>query len=172
MFEKLKIVGVMGSGKQSHENLAVPLGHLLAQKKCHVLNGAGKGTMTSVAKSYVQTSPRFGKIIGIIPCADHGLTPKEGYPNPYVEITIYTPLPTHNLDDKDAVNRNHLNIMSSDLIIALPGTKGTKNEVDIVLTMKKPIIGFGEEVQFEGFSSALEITNNLHKIEKFIDSHL
>lgn len=87
------IVGVMGSGNDAHEALARPLGQWLARRGVHLLTGGGGGVMASVAKAFVETMPRDGICLGVLPTIDGRATPP-GYPNPWIEVPILTPLPT------------------------------------------------------------------------------
>ena len=84
----LPIVGVMGSGSEAHEELAVPLGRLLAELGCHLLTGGGGGVMAAVGAAFVAVEPRVGRSIGVLPGPDA----RPGYPNPSVEIAIRTHL--------------------------------------------------------------------------------
>ncbi|MEO1512101.1 MAG: hypothetical protein AAFU70_08515, partial [Planctomycetota bacterium] len=61
------IVGVMGSGSSDGGELAASLGSALATLGVHLLTGAGRGTMTTVARAFVETPGRAGLSIGIVP---------------------------------------------------------------------------------------------------------
>ena len=70
---------------------------------------------------------RAGRSIGIPPTqADPlaGFVPLDGYPHPFVDIPILTPPPRREPDAApDTINRNYVNVLSSDLIVALPGVR-------------------------------------------------
>lgn len=139
---KLPVVGVMGSGVDEHEDITIPLGRMLAQMDVHLLTGGGGGVMLSVTKAYVEITPRKGYAIGIIPSQDGERRPKPGYPNPYVEIPIYTHLPFSGEKGKDPLSRNHINILTPDAVIFLPGGKGTRSEKELALSYNKPVISY------------------------------
>jgi hypothetical protein len=62
----------------------------------------------------------WGEINRIIPRSLSGDGPKEGYPNPWVEVPILTHLAGH-LGPEGADSRNAINVLSAHRIIALPG---------------------------------------------------
>ena len=93
--KRLPIVGVMGSGSQSHADQAAPLGRWLAEQNVHLLTGGGGGVMSAVSRAFYEVPNRRGVVIGIIP-GDAGassLRGRHGYPNPWVEMPIFTHLP-------------------------------------------------------------------------------
>lgn len=61
--------------------------------------------------------------------------PPAGYPNPYTEIVIRTqcPLSMHPMTGTELSSRNHINILSSDIVIALPGSSGTWSEIQLAI---------------------------------------
>ena len=73
----------------------VPLGETLADLGVNLLTGGGGGVMTSVSRAFTRRPNRRGICIGIIPCASESdrATPRDGYPNEFVELAIYTHLP-------------------------------------------------------------------------------
>jgi len=103
--------------------------------------------MTSVSRAFTRAPRTRGICIGIIPCRDERqrAVPKEGYPNPFVELAIFTHLPYSGERGEDDLSRNHINILSSAAIIALPGALGTSSEISLALRYGKPIIAFGAE---------------------------
>ena len=67
MVNRLKIVGVMGSGEERHEDLSVPLGRRLALLGVNLLTGGGKGVMEAVSEGFVAVKERGGLSIGVLP---------------------------------------------------------------------------------------------------------
>ncbi|HEX6627561.1 MAG TPA: hypothetical protein VF105_06380 [Gemmatimonadaceae bacterium] len=55
-------VAVLGSGTDEHDDLAREIGSLLARIGVNLLTGGGRGVMTSVSRSYVQ-SPRVSATV-------------------------------------------------------------------------------------------------------------
>ena len=133
----------MGAGAQAHEDLAVPLGRQLARLGVHLLTGGGSGVMTSVSRAFAEVEDRAGLVIGILPLAEAigGPEAAGGYPNPWVEVAIRTHLGKLGAD---AFSRNHVNVLTSDVIIALPGSSGTASEVALSIHYRRPLVLFGD----------------------------
>ena len=165
----------MGSGEEEHVQLATDLGRLLATLGVHLLTGGGRGVMTSVSRSFANTPNRLGAVIGILPCreADPLCHLKEGYPNPWIEIPILTHLPLSGPGGTDPMSRNHINILSSDVVIALPGGLGTASEVVLAKSYKKPVIVFlGSSGRLDGIPAEVPITRSLSETECFLRSRI
>jgi uncharacterized protein (TIGR00725 family) len=168
-------VGVMGSGRDEHEELATPLGALLAGLQVNLLTGAGKGVMTAVSRAYLDARTGRGISIGIVPAAseDDRSTPRAGYPNPYVELPIRTHLPVSGDDGQSDLSRNHINILSSDAIVALPGRGGTASEAALAIRYEKPIIAFAQTVtQLQDFDGTIPVALDLDTVESFLKANM
>lgn len=169
---RIPVVGVMGSGAARHTRLAEPLGRALARMGVHLLTGGGAGVMESVSRAFSAVPGREGLVIGILPAgdarpgrcdagpgrsdspvrqgeakpshadADPGTPP--GYPNPCVELAVRTHLDARGDDGSGIRSRNHINILSSDVVIALPGSSGTASEVGLAIRYGRPLILLGE----------------------------
>ncbi|MEL6329567.1 MAG: DNA-binding protein [Planctomycetota bacterium] len=134
------IVGVMGSGSSDGGELAASLGSALATLGVHLLTGAGRGTMTTVARAFVETPGRAGLSIGIVPSTSvEAPEPLAGYPNPWIEIPIMTHLPHSGPSGTDTLSRNHINVLTSSVVIALRGAEGTRSEVELAVRYRKPV---------------------------------
>lgn len=177
--QRRKIVGVLGSGSTKFEDLAKPLGRMIAEEGYHLLTGAGGGTMRAVSKAFSKIRDRKGVVIGIVR-ADGGrekqdFAPKKP-PNKYVEIPIFTHLTK---SDTSNNSRNHINILSSDVVVVLPGAKGTLSEVNLASEYGWPIIFFlndnsvaGESigdltVRYDGADDVF-FANNVDEIRKLL----
>jgi predicted Rossmann-fold nucleotide-binding protein len=149
------VVTVIGSGLTADPH-AAEVGRLIATLGHDLLTGGGRGVMQAVSRAFFETSPRRGIVIGIVPAHVHGLRELEernatrviydlpaGYPNEWVELTIYTHLPDSGDDGALRTSRNHLNVLSADAIVALPGREGTESEVWLATQYGVPIIAFG-----------------------------
>ncbi len=137
-------VGVMGSGTDEHADHAEPLGELLAELGVHLLTGGGPGVMRAVSRGFTRGALDRGLCIGVLPCdseSDRGHV-KAGYPNEFVELAIRTHLPLSGARGTDDLSRNHVNVLSSDVIVALPGDAGTASEVALARTYGRPIVIF------------------------------
>jgi uncharacterized protein (TIGR00725 family) len=141
MLRKLPIVAVFGQGSAisaDRARLAHEVGALVAGLGAHLLTGGGFGAMEAAAEGFVGMSGRAGLSIGVVPRDPDGPFDVPGhdfkgrrYPNPFVEIAIMTPLPALVPDWRHAPARNHVNVLTADAIIALPGNDGTRNELDM-----------------------------------------
>lgn len=168
-------VGVMGSSQDEYTDLAVPLGKLLADLECNLLTGAGRGVMTSVSRAYLKARRGRGISIGVVPCAslDARETPRAGSPNPYVELPVYTHLPLSGGDGQHDLSRNHINVLTSDVIIALPGSDGTRSEVELAIRYDKPVAAFAASAAQVGhFASTIDRFFDIADVEGFLTSHL
>lgn len=118
------IIGVMG-GEAVSENaykVAYKMGYLIGERKYYLLNGGGAGVMEASAKGAKEAG---GKTIGILPSKNK----KDA--NEYIDIVIVTGM---------SESRNFINILSSDVIIALPGKAGTLSEIALSLKAGIPLV--------------------------------
>ena len=164
-------IGVMGSGKDEHSDLAEPLGSLLAELGVNLLTGAGGGVMTSVSRAFVQSPQRrVGICIGIVPCRSEGdrASPKDGYPNEFVELPIMTHLPLSGPRGCEDLSRNHINILSSAGIIALPGGEGTRAEIELAQRYGKPIVAFTSNVAVIANLKSITQATTIQQVRDFL----
>ena len=129
----------MGSGIRSYPELARAVGRIAANQGYHLLTGGGGGVMEEASRAFCETSPRRGLCLGILKGKTHP-HPEKGLPrlvyssspaNDWVEIPIYTHLPLSGSQGRDEASRNHINVLSSDVLVALPGGSGTYSEVTL-----------------------------------------
>jgi uncharacterized protein (TIGR00725 family) len=165
-----KTVGVIGSGADEHAELAEAVGPLLARLGVNLLTGGGGGVMTSVSRVYTRSARAAGICIGIIPCApgDPG-KPRNGYPNPFVELPIYTHLPESGVDGTSALSRNHLNVLSSAALVALPGGAGTASEIELAERYGRPVILYAPDARLAaGLPAGPRRVATLREVEDFL----
>jgi predicted Rossmann-fold nucleotide-binding protein len=144
--ERRKIIGVIG-GKKDFPELTIPLGQLIASRGFHLLTGAGTGIMEGVSRAFVETPDRLGLSIGIVRATAACASPEDSSSRPFsanpvnawIEVPIYTHL---HLSSQSCASRNHINVLTSDLIIALPGSSGTRSEVELSIQYERPLIFF------------------------------
>ncbi|MEM8674830.1 MAG: DNA-binding protein [Cyanobacteria bacterium P01_G01_bin.67] len=174
VFKQRKVVGIMGSGQEPWQEFSIPLAQWIARQNYHLLTGGGSGVMAAAAAAFCQVEGRSGICIGIIPTElneqEHYI-PLNGYPNPWVELSITTPLTRFNRHNPNQIVRNHICILTSDVIIALPGADGTKNEVNLALNFGKPIILFGSENAMNNFPETIVKTTSLELVKSFVLNH-
>lgn len=169
------VVGVMGSGSARHAQLAEPLGRALARLGVHLLTGGGAGVMESVSRAFSAVPGREGLVIGILPAgdtrpdraeADPGTPP--GYPNPRVELAIRTHLDYRGDDGSGLRSRNHINILSSDVVIALPGSSGTASEVELAIRYHRPLILLGDTTRAERIPGSVPTAETVDEAVEFV----
>jgi uncharacterized protein (TIGR00725 family) len=141
MLRKLPIVAVLGQGTPlapERAALAREVGAMVAHLGAHLLTGGGYGVMAAAAEGFTAIAPRAGLSIGIVPRAQDGPfdAPNRDpdgrpYPNAFVEIAVMTPLPPRPGNWRNEPVRNHINILTADAIVVLPGGAGTRNELDM-----------------------------------------
>lgn len=173
-------IAVAASGSPVDSGLdrrARRVGRMVAELGCDLLTGGGYGAMEIVARSFCETPGRSGRSIGLIPgegtgfagatvgtITTYSLTPKDSYPNRYIEVPIYTHLPGTN--PKGANSRNFLNMASGDVIVILPGGPGTQAEFEIAAGLRKPVVAFvgrGDRVggySFDGLAPHAEVVDD------------
>ena len=165
------IVGVMGSHEKAWEEYAQPVGELIAKRGYNLLTGAGAGVMTEVAKGFTNTENRKGVAIGILPAVDYKgqKLDTEEYPNPYIEVPMITPLSAKAQSDVMPFSRNLVNVMTSKVLVVLPGSHGTRNEVSLALMYNKPLVMYGPEEAFAKFPEDPLRAESIHHVEQFFD---
>ncbi len=167
-------IGVMGSGRDAHETLAADVGKLLAELEVNLLTGGGGGVMTSVSRAFVQSRRGRGVCIGILPCRELDTAqPPDGYPNEFVELAIRTHLPYSGERGEDPLSRNHINVLSCDAIVALPGQAGTASEVSLALRYGKAVIAYAPTSELSAsFPAAAGRATSVDEVRRFLTAHL
>lgn len=177
---KRPIVGVMGSGSSSHLERCEPLGRWLATCGCHLLTGGGGGVMTAVSRAFSETAGRQGLVLGILPSnAEEKGRPPAGYPNSWVEVAIQTHLPLSGAEGTSEASRNHINVLTSDVLVFLPGSTGTYSELVLAVRHQRPTVLWAEETDEaepdlpEGAeTAAITIAHSLGEVQRFVHFHL
>ena len=178
---RLPIVGVMGSAQEDCAELARPLGQLIARSRCHLVPGGRGGAMEAVSRAFCSVEGRQGYALGILP--------EGSVANPFVEIPIYTQLSAENERSSPGWrwSRNHINIRTSTVVIALPGGAGTASELERAAggPHERPCLAFlGTEGRIAQLQRTVErevITGNglripvaveVSEVEAFLAKHL
>ncbi|MGH7771229.1 MAG: TIGR00725 family protein [Candidatus Binatia bacterium] len=120
-------VAVIGSSDANPElvALATEVGRIIASKGAVLICGGLGGIMEGAARG---AKEKGGLTIGILP--DYN---KESA-NPFIDVALPTGL---------GHARNILVAASADVVVALPGSHGTRSEISIALQLRKPVIGVG-----------------------------
>lgn len=157
----------MGSGVRAHEELAAPLGRRLARLGVHLLTGGGRGVMESVSRAFAEVEERAGVVIGVLPFSgpDAGEKVDPGYPNRWVEITIRTHL---GQDGAEPDSRNHVNVLTSDVVVALPGSVGTASEVALSVRYGRPVVLFGDLDRVRGLPPEVATARTVEEVIAFV----
>jgi uncharacterized protein (TIGR00725 family) len=126
------IIGVMGGSQfvsPDDEKYSYQIGAMIAQEGWVLLSGGRpSGVMEASARGAKENG---GITIGILPTDDiHGASQ-------YIDIPIVTGM---------GVARNVINVLSSDIIIALRGRAGTISEIALALNHGKEVILFRFDV--------------------------
>ncbi len=128
-------IGVMGSAQgpsiENQENIrkSIEVGHHIAKNDCILVNGACPGLPDEAAFGAHQHG---GLVMGVSPAfSEKEHTEKYKSPKEYYDIILYTGM---GLMERDIVN-----IRSSDAIILLGGGVGTLNEFTVAYDEGKPI---------------------------------
>ena len=160
-----KLIAVIGSGSDRQPHLSTPLGRRLAEKGYSLINGGGGGVMAEIAKAFIKVGNRKGLVVGVIPSASPCDTAEErkrykpppGYPNACTELIIRTHLHLSKIMGKDTASRNHIIVLSSDHVVALPGGPGTRSEVELALDYGKSPVLISPRGEWDEFSGRATI---------------
>lgn len=177
-----QVVTVIGSGRTPDAHCA-EVGRLIATLGFDLLTGGGRGVMEAVSRAFFETSPRRGLVIGVVPARVEPIEPLEdreaaqvgyelppGYPNDWVELAIYTHLPDSGLDGTRRSSRNHINVLSADAIVALPGREGTTSEIWLATQYGVPIIAYGDHQQ--AMPRGMEHARSIDEVREFFLRHI
>jgi predicted Rossmann-fold nucleotide-binding protein len=143
VLRRLPIIGLFGSGTKltpERAALARDVGILVARLGAHLLTGASYAVTEAAAEGFTSVARRRGVCIGAIARDATGAFDKANsgsdgtpYPNRYVELAVFTTVP--NVEKaQECTTRNQLNVLTSNAIIALPGSVGTRNELQAAAT--------------------------------------
>ena len=168
------IVGVMGSGQREHAATAAPLGRFLAEQGYHLLTGGGGGVMAAVSRAFHAVEGRAGLSIGVLPCrADDALArPRDGYPNPWIELPIRTHLPATGAEGESERSRNHVNVLTADAVLVLPGGAGTASEARLALRYGKPVAALRWSAEDPPSVAGVPVLKSLAELQAFLHASL
>ena len=107
------------------EELAFGIGEVIAKAGAVLVCGGLDGVMKAAAKGAKSAG---GLAIGILPGKDKACA------NPYIDIALPTSI---------GYVRNAIVACSADIIVALPGSHGTRSEISYGFVFGRPIIDLG-----------------------------
>jgi len=120
-------ISVIGGHDASDEaeKLAYDVGKIVARVGGILVCGGLGGVMQAASKGAKDAG---GVTIGILPGKD------KAEANPYIDIALPTSI---------GYSRNVIVACSADIIVALPGSHGTRSEISYGIVYKRPIIDLG-----------------------------
>ncbi len=120
-------VSVIGGHDASSEveQLAQNVGKIIAKMGCVLVSGGLEGTMKAASKGAKEEN---GLTIGLLPGTD------KQDANEYIDIALPTSI---------GFARNVMVACSADIVVALPGSHGTRSEISYALVYKRPVIDLG-----------------------------
>ena len=136
----------------------------------HLLTGGGRGVMDAVSRAFNEVEDREGLVIGVLPAAGpRAANPPRGYPNPWVELSIHTHLHLSGTEGTNIASRNHINVLSSDVVVALPGAWGTRTEVELALRYGKPLVAYLQDrAEIPQLPDSVLVLARLEEIKAFV----
>ena len=160
----------MGSGSSADENRCTALGQWLAHEGVHLLTGGGNGVMKAVSRAFFEVADRKGLVIGVLRAADADPSVlASGYPNPFVELPIRTHLSLSGSDGTDTRSRNHINVLTSDVVIAMPGGEGTRSETVLAIRYRKPLVAYlNTRTEIPGLPESVKVCAKLASVQTFV----
>jgi uncharacterized protein (TIGR00725 family) len=141
------------------EKYAYQIGAMIAREGWVLLNGGrSSGVMEASARGAKENG---GITIGILPTEDIH------WASQYIDIPIVTGM---------GVARNVINILSSDIIVALPGRAGTISEIALALNHGKEVILFqfnvGSWIKSYQNEGKVFFVNDIEHLRKFLREKL
>jgi uncharacterized protein (TIGR00725 family) len=166
------VVAVVGSGTEAREELAGPVGVLVARTGAHLLTGGGGGVMAAVARAFVGVMDKEGLSRGVHPAPPGDMrrdVARDGYPNAWVEVPIRTHLSQSGTAGTSPGSRNPIIVLSATAVVALPGGGGTASEMVLALRYRRPLIAFaGAEERWPGLPAEVARTADLEEVAAFL----
>jgi len=104
--------------------------------------------MAAVSEAFAAVPERAGLVFGVVKARRlaelvNGRRKYEPVPpNPWVEVPIFTHLPLSASSGKDPLSRNHINVLTADAVVVLPGGAGTRSEIELASEYDRPLILF------------------------------
>ncbi len=157
----------MGAGDREFAELSAPLGRRLARMDVHLLTGGGAGTMAAVSRAFAAVPGRAGLVVGVLPFAEEGDARGRAasYPNPWVELPIRTHL---DRSGAEPTSRNHVNVLTSDVVVALPGGPGTASEAALALEYGRPLVLLGDPGRAERLGARAVVAATVADAVEFV----
>src|SRR5262249_58412381 len=92
---------------------------------------------------------------------------RAGTPNAWSDLPARTPLPLSGREGTDPLSRNHINVLTADLVVGLPGGDGTRSEMELALRYERPVVLFlGGAPRPHGWP-AVPVVTTLEELARF-----
>jgi predicted Rossmann-fold nucleotide-binding protein len=130
--------------------------------------------MAAVSRGFFETPNRAGLVIGILPSSAEGsASAPEGYPNQWVELSIRTHLHKSGTQGTDVASRNHINVLTADVVIALPGSWGTRSEVELAVQYGRPLVAYLQDsAEIPQLPETVPVVSDLQDLLAFVRKSL
>lgn len=151
------VIGVMGPGNPEDDKtleLAHSLGEKIAQNGWVLLTGGrNSGVMDKASQGATEAS---GLVIGVLPGADYDNC------SSFVDVAIPTGMGSA---------RNNINILASDVVVAVGIGAGTASEVSLAIKAGKPVIllNAGREATKFFLQIGKDLVKNSESVQSTID---
>ena len=167
------VVGVMGSHADPHAERARRVGDWVARQGYHLLTGAGAGVMAAVTEAFAAVPDRPGLALGVVPSLPgRPGTPLPGYPNPWVDVPIRVHLDSGGPAGDEPTSRNHVNILTSTVVILLPGGTGTASEARLALRYGRPCVAYLRAAgEIPGLPAGIPVEADFARVAAYVTAH-
>ncbi len=129
--------------------------------------------MASVSEAFSRVEGRSGSVLGVLPWDGERGAPVGGYPNRWVEIAIRTHLPARGRAGAGRLSRNHINVLTADVVVVLPGGAGTASEVRLAVRYGRPVVAFAHSLdRLESVHEGIPVERDLEGVAAFVDHAL
>jgi uncharacterized protein (TIGR00725 family) len=164
----------MGSGSSADVPRCEALGGWLARQRVHLLTGGGPGAMAAVSRGFFEVRKREGLVLGVLPAASATVhEAPSGYPNHWVELAIRTHLHARGHEGDAVASRNHINVLTADVIVALAGSAGTSSEARLAVQYGRPIAAYVQDrSEIPQLPETVPVVRTLKEIQAFVRAAL
>ncbi|MBI1901653.1 MAG: DNA-binding protein, partial [Planctomycetia bacterium] len=99
--------------------------------------------------------------------------PRRGYPNPWVEIAVRTHLPLIGHRGQESLSRNHINVLTPTVLVALPGGPGTASEAALAVRYRRPIVAWlHDRGEIPNLPDSVPVAADLPAVQRFVSEKL
>lgn len=129
--------------------------------------------MEAVSRAFAETDRREGLVIGVVPSVTDNSRrpPVSGYPNPWVELSVYTHLNVGDPDGETLQSRNHINVLTSTVVVLLPGSSGTLSEARLAVRYATPCVAFlTTRSEILGLPAEVSCVSDFDNVTEFVSA--